>query len=273
MQKSIWPNKDTKIFISMAIKPGNTGAKLHNSLYKLLKLNNIYLPLKVENAQIARSLLKNLYFAGCSLSMPFKENLISSIDKLDRKASEIGSVNTIIKKNCKLVGYNTDYYAAKEILKKANLHKDSKVLILGFGGVAKAILKALKDLKYKNIIVTARKKRNFKTLAICKNVEFCNWRNKNTIKPNFLINATPLGMFGDYQNKCPVNEKSLKNVKAVYDLPVNSNKNLLLKLCIKHNIRYFSGIYSSYLQGIRQFELYNNIKLTKKILKKIGIKV
>ena len=39
MQKTIWPNKDTKIFFSMAINPGNTGAKIHNSLFKILKLN------------------------------------------------------------------------------------------------------------------------------------------------------------------------------------------------------------------------------------------
>ena len=38
MQKNIWPNKDTKIFFSMAVNPGNTGAKLHNSLFKILKL-------------------------------------------------------------------------------------------------------------------------------------------------------------------------------------------------------------------------------------------
>lgn len=48
MKKNIWPNKDTKIFFSMAINPGNTGAKLHNSLFKILKLNKIYIPLKVK---------------------------------------------------------------------------------------------------------------------------------------------------------------------------------------------------------------------------------
>ena len=118
MKKNIWPNKDTKIFFSMAINPGNTGAKLHNSLFKILELNNIYLPLKVKNNTVAKNILKNFNFSGCSLSMPFKESLISVIDKLDKSASETKSINTVLNKNNKLIGFNTDYYAAVKILKK-----------------------------------------------------------------------------------------------------------------------------------------------------------
>tara|TARA_A100001015_G_C15038274_1_gene737773 strand:- start:1521 stop:2342 length:822 start_codon:yes stop_codon:yes gene_type:complete len=272
MKKIIWPNKDTKFFFSMAINPGNTGAKLHNSLFRILKLNNIYIPLKVKNKTNAKNILKNLNFSGCSLSMPFKESLVSTVDKLDKSASDIKSINTILKKNNKLFGYNTDYYAAIEILKKAKLSKSKKVLLLGFGGVAKAILKALKDLKFKDITISARKKRNFNKLKICKNVKFCKWKYKDKLKAHFLINATPLGMFGKNEKKCPVEESFLKDIYSVYDLTINPNINKLQKLCEKHKIKYYSGTYSSYLQGIRQFEIYNNIRLSKKILNKIGLK-
>lgn len=269
MKKNIWPNKDTKIFFSMAINPGNTGAKLHNSLFKILKLNKIYIPLKVKKKENAKNIIKNFNFSGCSLSMPFKESLISVVDKLDKSASEIKSINTIVRKNKKLIGYNTDYYAALKILKDSKVNKNSKVLLLGFGGVAKAILKALKDLKFKDITVSARKKKGFNQLKICKNVKFCKWEEKDKLKPYLLINGTPLGMFGKNEKKSPVKELFLKHINVVYDLTVNPNKNNLQKLCEKYKIEYFSGIYSSYLQGIRQFEIYNNIKLSKKILNKI----
>ena len=273
MQKSIWPNKDTKLFFSLAINPGNTGTKLHNSLFKILKMNKIYLPLKVKNNTIAKKLIKNLNFEGCSLSMPYKESLVTTIDKLDNSALQIKTINTIVRKKNKLIGFNTDYFAAKEILKKTKLSKDSKVLLLGFGGVAKAILKALKDLKFKNVVVSARNKRNFNKLNFCKNFSFCEWKNKNKINSKILINATPLGMFGKKQKKCPISEVSLKKNKLVYDLPVNPEINELQKLCKKYRINYISGIYSSYLQGIKQFEIYNNIKLSKKILNKVGVKI
>jgi shikimate 5-dehydrogenase len=76
-------------------------------------------------------------------------------------------------------------------------------------------------------------------------------------------------MFGKNEKKNPIKELILKHINVVYDLTVNPNKNNLQKLCEKYKIEYFSGIYSSYLQGIRQFEIYNNIKLSKKILNKI----
>ena len=162
----------------MATNPGNTGTKLHNTLFKILKLNNIYLPFKVKSNKSAKNIIQNLNFSGCSLSMPFKETLVSIVDRLDKSAAEIKSINTILKKNNKLIGYNTDYYAALKILKKININKNSEVLLLGFGGVSKAILKALKDLKFKKIIVSARKKRNFDQLKISKNVKFCKWSDK-----------------------------------------------------------------------------------------------
>ena len=201
--------------------------------------------------------------------MPFKESLIAIVDKLDKSASKINSINTILRKNNKLIGYNTDYHAALKILKKSKATKNSKVLLLGFGGVAKAVLKALKDLKFKDITVSARKKKKFNQLKICKNVKFCKWEDKEKLKPYLLINATPLGMFGKNEKKCPVKEFFLKDINVVYDLTVNPNKNNLEKLCKKYKIQYFSGIYSSYLQGIKQFEIYNDIKLSKKILDKI----
>ena len=80
-------------------------------------------------------------------------------------------------------------------------------------------------------------------------------------------------MFGKQQKKCPVSEAFLRKNKLVYDLPVNPKINQLQKLCKKHKIKYISGIYSSYLQGIKQFEIYNNIKLSKKILNKVGVKI
>ena len=60
MKKFFWPNKDTKKFISMSINPGNTGANLHNRLFQIYKLNNIYIPLKISTIKQAKQILKIL---------------------------------------------------------------------------------------------------------------------------------------------------------------------------------------------------------------------
>jgi len=271
MKNSIWPNKDTKIFISMAINPGNSGAKLHNSLFKVLKLNNIYLPLKVENIIQAKKILNNFNFHGCSLSMPFKEKLIKFIDEIDKNAKKIGSINTILKKRNKLIGYNTDYYAAKEILKKQKLSKKSSLLILGSGGVAKAIIHSVIDLGFKNIFLSSRNKKNFNRIKIKKKITFLPWKIRNKINFDIIINATPLGMFGKFENKMPIRISQKYLPKLIYDLPVSHKVNIIGQYAKKNKIKYISGLVSSYYQGIKQFEIYNNVKLNSKILKKIDI--
>jgi len=271
MKNSIWPNKDTKIFISMAINPGNSGAKLHNSLFKVLKLNNIYLPLKVENIIQAKKILNNFNFHGCSLSMPYKEKLIKFIDEIDKNAKKIGSINTILKKRNKLIGYNTDYYAAKEILKKQKLSKKSSLLILGSGGVAKAIIHSVIDLGFKNIFLSSRNKKNFNRIKIKKKITFLPWKIRNKINFDIIINATPLGMFGKFENKMPIRISQKYLPKLIYDLPVSHKVNIIGQYAKKNKIKYISGLVSSYYQGIKQFEIYNNVKLNSKILKKIDI--
>ena len=271
MKNLNWPNKETKLFISMAKNPGNTGSKLHNSLFRILNLNSMYLPLKVTSVNQAKKILKSLIFEGCSLSMPYKEKLIKFVDKLDMNAKKIGSINTILKKKNKLIGFNTDYYASREIFKKQNLPKKSKILVLGCGGVGKAIIYSLIDLKYKNIIVCTRDKKKFKKFKskdLIKNIEK-KMRNKTIC--DVLINTTPLGMFGKFSKKTPIHLSKKFFSKLIYDLPINPRGNYLYKISKKQNIKYVSGLKSSFYQGIKQFEIYNNLKLKLKTLKKLKI--
>jgi|TARA_B110000027_G_scaffold101752_1_gene107607 shikimate dehydrogenase len=257
----------------MAINPGNSGASLHNSLFKVFKFNNIYLPLKVKNIIQAKKILTNFNFKGCSLSMPFKEKLINFVDKLDVNAKKIGSINTVLKKNNKLIGYNTDYYASKEILKKQRFSKKANILVLGSGGAAKAVLQSIIDLKFTNIFLSSRNKSRFNKMKIKKKITFIKWNKRNKINCEILINTTPLGMFGQHEKKIPI-EFSKKNFpKLIYDLPINHSGNLLSKFANKNKIKYISGLVSSYNQGLKQFEIYNNVKVNLRILKKINIKL
>ena len=77
MKNSNWPNKETKIFISMALNPGNTGSILHNSLFKILNLNSINLPLKVKSLNQAKKILKSFNFDRCSFQCHIKKNYLN----------------------------------------------------------------------------------------------------------------------------------------------------------------------------------------------------
>ena len=91
-------NTDTNICISIAAKPGNFGANFHNSAYKELNLNWIYLPRKLAETADIKHLINSirlLEIKGCSVSMPHKEKIINYLDSLDRSTEKIGAVNTI----------------------------------------------------------------------------------------------------------------------------------------------------------------------------------
>ena len=91
--------------------------------------------------------VRSLGIKGCSISMPFKEKVISLIDELDPLAKQSKAVNTIVNNNGHLTGYNTDVLGIQNCLKSIKIEKNKKVLLLGAGGAARAILVALKNLR------------------------------------------------------------------------------------------------------------------------------
>ena len=142
-------NSDTKICISIAARPGDFGANFHNSAYKHLDLNWVYLPRKVVSAtdlEKAISGVRGLNIKGCSVSMPHKQTVIKYMDDIDTSAAKIGAVNSIVQnEKGDLKGYNTDYYGAKKALERAKIN-GKEVLMIGAGGVAKAVGLAVIEL-------------------------------------------------------------------------------------------------------------------------------
>ena len=264
------PNNKTSLCISLASFPGNTGSKLHNSGYKILNLNYIYLPIKCSNYNKALNIIKSLEFKGCSLSMPLKQKLLNNLDKLDIISHKTGSVNTILKKKNKLYGFNTDYYALHRLLKEKKLNiKESKILILGNGGAAKTSYEVIKDLKFKIVYLSSRNIKKYKDWKLDKKHKLVKWKNRNSTNANILINATPIGMKNATIEKIPIFVSALHKFHRIIDFTVNEEKNALQKNSQKFKIDYTSGFVLSFYQGIKQFNLYTNRKINEKKLMKI----
>ena len=110
---------------------GARSPKLWNKVYKKLKINCQMYPADISKKNLP-SLIKEIKkdddFLGSAVTMPYKEKILKYIDKIDVNSKKIGSINTILKKNKKLIGYNTDYLACKKTLSK--FKKKKKILIL-----------------------------------------------------------------------------------------------------------------------------------------------
>ena len=149
-------NKDTNLCISISSKPSNFGTTVHNAAYKELGLNYIYKAFGTKNLKGVIEGVRSLGIRGCSVSMPFKEDIIPYLDELDPLAESIGAVNTVLNTNGILKGFNTDVIAAIKSLEAIGLNKEDRVLLIGAGGVAKAILGALKMNGANDINITNR---------------------------------------------------------------------------------------------------------------------
>ena len=261
------PNKNTNIFISLAKSPGNTGSKFHNLVSKFQKLDNIYIPLRANNFKQAKAIIKNLNYRGCSLSMPFKEKCYDLIDFKDVISKSCGSINTILKKNNKLYGYNTDFFAAKRIFEKNKFNFDTSILLLGNGGVARTIYSLIHKKKIKKVFLSSRNLKKYQKWKLSKKHKVLFWEKKENMKVDLLINATPIGMFGKYSEASVIRNQREKKFKFIYDLPVNHKKNKLSIYAQKHKIKYISGLESSFYQALKQFEIYNKVKLNESKIK------
>lgn len=261
----IFPNHLTKICISISKKPGTSGSIFHNTAYKLLKLNYLYIPMKLNNIDQIKIILKKFNICGCSVSMPFKQEIVKFLDKKDHSTILTKASNTLVLENGKIKGYNTDFFAINRIMKKINLKKNDSILLLGNGGVSRTIYEYIKKKNIKTIYICARDTKKFKNWQITRNSKIIEWKKRNNIQSVLLINATPIGM---NNNLIPINKNKIKNFKKILDLVINSTS-IFKKTAKKNNIEFYDGLEFSFYQACKQFEIYTKKKINEKLMKKV----
>ena len=255
------PNYKTKLFFSFSSNPGTTGSLLHNTGYKLKKLNSIYIPIKAKHISDVINYTKINNLSGFSLSMPFKEKICKYLHKQDYSVRLTGSCNTVLIKNNKLIGYNTDFIAILKVLKKFNI-TNKEFLLIGNGAMAKNFYICLNMLKAKKVNLSSRRLERYKNWTIYKNkTSIINWKGKKNIKADILINATPIGM-NHIKKKYLFTIKNYKYFKYYIDSVVKKNDIFKSKDFKSHFYKYVSGTELSLYQGLEQFFIYTGQKIS-----------
>ena len=112
---------------------------MHNAAFRHLGINAVYVAFPVTDLFQAVAGLRGLGIGGVSVTIPFKEEIIPLLDVLDPRADDIGAVNTVLHRDGRLLGYNTDWLGAVAALTAKISLKGRHVLILGAGGASRAI--------------------------------------------------------------------------------------------------------------------------------------
>ena len=139
--------------------------KLHNHWIKENNIDAVYDKRLLNESDIKDIIdeIKNEKIDGINVTLPFKKSIVPFLDQLTPLAKEAQSVNTIFKKNNKIIGDNTDIGGFEQCLKHINYNvKNKKIFILGAGGVAPSIILALKRLGASKISLSNRTKKKRK---------------------------------------------------------------------------------------------------------------
>ena len=174
--------------------------KLHNYWLKKYGIDGEYKAYDIAPDALFDfvSFLREKGMVGCNVTIPHKEMAVSLVRNLDEAARMIGAVNTIVvERDGTLTGMNTDAYGFSENI-KPHLRDKQKAVILGAGGAARAVIVALKQLGFTNIIITNRTRVRAEELAAQHGLQRVEWSEKDAALAgaDLLVNTTSLGMVG-----------------------------------------------------------------------------
>lgn len=243
------------ICASVAGNPSTLGVKMHNAGYAAAGLDYTYVAMGAENAEEAIRALTLLGYRGMGVSMPFKESIIQYLDVVDDSVKVIGACNTIVNTDKGLVGYNTDWIGAQNALREViDISKIDSAVIVGAGGVARAIAYALKFNGIK-VYIAARNKEQREKLTEELQLDDCmDLNEQGKFDVDLVVNATP-----DASKNGPVKLPEHKKVSVVFDVVFNQYMTDLTREAKEKGLKYVSGWRMLLLQGAKQFELYTSM--------------
>ncbi len=190
------------------------------------------------------SFMANKDFKGINVTIPYKQTVIPFLDEISAKVRKIGAVNTIVNRDGKLYGYNTDYYGFNYMLSRTDIDVNGKtVALLGTGGAAKMARVALKDNGAKEVIVVSRNGDiNYQTIKSRKDIQV-------------IINATPMGMYPN-NGDCLIDFNDFPNVEGVADMVYNPSVTEFIFRAREKGIKTVNGLSMLVAQAKLAAELF-----------------
>jgi shikimate dehydrogenase len=176
-------------------------------------LQHEYVNFDLENLSTFKSLLNRKDISGMNVTIPYKQKVIPFLDELDPVAKAIGAVNTIVFKDDKRLGFNTDHIGFQNTLLNHLKPHHNKALVLGTGGASKAVCYVLEQLKIQVLKVSRSEGPDRKA--------YHQLSAKDYKEHSLLINCTPLGTHPNTDAYPPIDYKQITAEHLLYDLIYN----------------------------------------------------
>lgn len=244
---------------------GLIGEHLGHSYSKLIQeklLDNYTYEIQEVSKEDLDSFMKKREFKAINVTIPYKQAVILYLEEMDQAARKIGAVNTIVNRNGKLYGYNTDYYGFRYMVETHGISlKGKKVLVLGNGGASQAIQAVVHDLGACEMIIT--------DLILKDNVISIEEAYKNHTDVNIIINTTPMGMYPKVHG-IAVDLSKFKKCEAVFDCIYNPQDTEFTLQAKERGIKVaVTGLEMLVGQAKRALEFFKDIEIEDKQIDRI----
>lgn len=210
---------------------------------------------ELEESQI-EDFLKGSSFTGLNVTIPYKKTVMPYCTELSQCAKKVGSVNTIIRKDGRLIGHNTDYFGFYSMVQKSGLTvAGKKVLVLGSGGAAVTVITVLKELGANVVVISRTGENHYSNLHLHTDA-------------TLIVNTTPVGMYPNVGNS-PVDLALFPNLEGVLDLIYNPARTKLLLDAEAKGIVTLNGLWMLVAQAKESAEWFTGAKLPDGIIEDI----
>ena len=200
-------------------------------------------------------------FAAINVTIPYKQTVIPYLDSISEVAERIGAVNTIVNKDGKLCGYNTDYYGMKALIERIGIDlTGKKVLVLGTGGTSKTARVVAADLGAAEILTVSRRKTDHYITyeeAVQEHAD-----------ANVIINTTPSGMYPDCESR-PIDITEFTQLIGVVDVVYNPLCTNLVLDAKQRGIKAEGGLYMLIMQAVVAVERFLDTRIAKEVADRV----
>lgn len=256
---------------------------IHNVAIQLKKIDYVYLPFDIPASNLKSALrgMTALGIKGFNVTIPHKESAIQYMDIVSEEVEMIGSVNTIVNDQGRLIGHNTDAYGILEtLLPFKDDISGNQVCVIGAGGSARAVIYTLiRHFKPKKLFIVNRNERRAENLKdyFSEKMKFSSIKTKELIPPaafevmrdsKLVINATPVGMYPNENDSIATSPDVFSKGQVVFDLVYNPQKTLLIQTATKSGAKGLNGLNVLINQAAKSFELWTGIDFPKEDVQK-----
>lgn len=199
-----------------------------------------------QSIEGVKNLVQQKELVGFNVTIPYKEQIIPYLDELSPEALEIGAVNTVLLKQGKTIGYNTDAFGFDKTLEENLVSPELRALILGDGGAAKAV-------KY----VLAKRGMSFQTVSRRGALSFDAMTSRCVNRYLLIIQCTPVGTFPNLEDCLPFPFEGLGKEHLVIDLIYNPEQTAFMKKAELRGAKTVNGALMLREQAEKAWEIWN----------------